>query len=267
MITNQKNYVSIDKIESAVFREVMPENSYFSYSKGRGICGIALVLDGKAIYTFDDGSSRELVAGEAALFSNKISYIFTPKGKKPFSHYIINFSLTEGYSFPSDFLIKPVDIVSFEKKCNHLIELWNSGNPTALLRCTAVLYDLIADVLEQNISEKVGFKSYQRVIPAIHYIDTNYSQSITLDFLAKLCAMSQTSFRRVFSTVCGISPIQYLLDVRIKHALEYLDEGTLTVAEISSLCGFKDVEHFCRTFKKRVGVTPTHAFPHKESLL
>lgn len=266
MITNQRNYVSVNKIDFAVFRETLPGNTYYSYSNGRGICGIAVALKGKATYTFKDGSSRELIAGEAALFSDKISYIITTEADQPFSHYTINFSLTEGYSFPSDLLIKPVDLVPFVKKCERLLELYNSGNPTALLRCTAVLYELIADVLEQNLSESIGSKAYQSVMPAIHYIDTSYSSNITLEFLAKMCAMSETNFRRIFSAVCGISPIQYLIDVRIKHALQYLDEGTLTVAEISVLCGFKDVEYFCRTFKKRIGTTPKKAQASKQTI-
>lgn len=256
MIPSQKNYVSINKIDFAVYRESLPGNTYHSYSNGRGICGIVVALSGKATYTFKDGSSRELFAGEAALFSDKISYIINTNANQPFAHYTINFSLGEGYAFPSDLLIKPIDLVPFSQRCEKLLELWNSGNPTALLRCTAVLYELIADILEQNISENVGSKSYQNIIPAIHYIDTNYASNISLDLLAKMCAMSQTNFRRVFSAVCGISPIQYLINVRMKHAFEYLDEGTLTVAEISVLCGFKDVEHFCRTFKKRTGTTP-----------
>lgn len=255
MVANEKNYVSINQIEFATFRENLPGNIYRSYWNGRGVCGIAVALDGKATYTFKDGTTREIVAGEATLFSDKIAYVVTTESENPFVHYTINFSLSEGYSFPSDILVKPVDLVPFVKKCEQLLELWYSGNPTSRLRCIAVLYELIADILEQNLSESIGSKSYHTVMPAIHYIDINYAENITLESLAKLCAMSQTNFRRVFTAVCGISPIQYLLNVRMNHAKEYLSQGDLTITEVAILCGFKDVEHFCRTFKKRTGLT------------
>lgn len=259
MTSNQTNYFSIDKVDFAVFREGIPGNTYRSYSEGRGVCGIAVALKGKATYTFKDGSTREMVAGDAALFSDKISYIIDSESSAPFCHYTINFSLSDGYSFPSDILIKPVDLFPFVKKCEQLLELWNSGKPTAMMRCTAVLYELIADIMEQTLAEKIGAKNYNAVMPAIHHIDENFASNVTLESLAKMCAMSQTNFRRAFSAVCGTSPIQYLIDVRLKHAMAYLNEGILRVAEISSLCGFKDVEHFCRTFKKKTGMTPKEA--------
>lgn len=254
-----KQYFAINTVDLAVFREAIPGNTYQSYSDGRGVCGIVVALKGKATYTFKDGTTREMVAGEAALFSDKISYIIDSKSSDPFCHYTINFSLVEGYFFPSDMMIKPVDLFPFVQKCEKLLELWNSGKPTALMRCTAVLYELVADIMEQTLSERIGAKNYQAVMPAIHYIDSNYASGITLDSLAKLCAMSRTNFRRAFSTVCGTSPIQYLIDVRIKRAMTYLSEGTLTVAEISALCGFKDVEYFCRIFKNKTGMTPKEA--------
>ena len=70
--------------------------------------------------------------------------------------------------------------------------------------------------------------------------------------------MSETNFRRVFQQVMGISPIEYVINTRINRAKELVRHTDLSVSEISSLCGFKDVEHFCRTFKKRTGVSTSN---------
>ena len=255
MIACEKNYVSVNQIEHAGFKKNLAGNIYGSYQNGRNVCGIVVAISGKATYTFKDGSVKELHAGEAALLSDKLSYIVTSEKDTPFVHYTINFSLTPGFSFPSNIMIKPVNFSSFVKNCELLIKYYYSGTPTSRLRCTAVLYELIADMMEQNLSDSIGSKAYYSVMPAINYIDQNFNTEISIDLLARLCTMSETNFRRVFTTVCGTSPIHYLLDVRIKRAKERLEHSNYTVVEIALLCGFKDVEHFCRSFKKRTGMS------------
>lgn len=255
MDVNEQNDIFINKIELVVCRDNLPGNEYRNYCEGRGICGLVVAISGKSTYILKDGTEWEITAGEAALFSENIAYVIANKGTEPFAHYTINFSLSPGSSFDSDMVIKPVNFSDFAKKCETLLHFWRSGAPTSRLRCTAVLYELIADVLENNLIDSVGAEMYHMVLPAIHYIDENYYMEITLDRLARLCVMSKTNFRRVFSAVCGISPIQYLLEVRIRRANELLQQSSHTVSEIAQLCGFKDVEHFCRTFKKRTGNT------------
>lgn len=255
MAVNEQNDIFVSKIDLAVYRENLPGNEYRNYWEGRGICGLVAAVSGKSTYVLRDGTEWEINAGEAALFSENIAYIITNKGSEPFAHYTVNFSLSPGSSFGTDMVIRPINFSDFIKKCKMLIGFWRSGAPTARLRCMAVLYELIADVLENNLIDSVGAEMYHMVLPAIHYIDENYQSEITIDRLAKLCAMSKTNFRRVFTDVCRTSPIQYLLEVRIRRAWEFLQQSTYTVSEIARLCGFKDVEYFCRTFKKRTGST------------
>lgn len=259
MNLSEQNNISIHKIELAAYRENPPGNEYRSYWEGRGVCGLVVAVSGKSTYIFKDGTTKEIEAGQAALFSDRIAYVISNQGTEYFAHYTINFSLVPGTVFAADMTIKPVNFSAFSSKCADLLRYWHSGAPTARLRCIAVLYELIADVLENNLIVSVGEKNYQTVLPAIHYIDENYASEITLNDLAKLCTMSLTNFRRIFTTVCGISPIQYLLDVRIRRASELLHQSSYSIAEIAQLCGFKDVEYFCRTFKKRKGITASQA--------
>jgi len=253
---NEQNNISIEKIELAVFHRNLPGNSYNSYSEGRGVCGLVVAISGDSTYIFKDGTKQKIYAGQAALFSDKVAYIVTNKNQSPFVHYTINFTLTQDSFFKSDVLIKPINFTEFSEKCECLLNLWNSGEPMSGLRCMSVLYELIADVLENNLITNIGENAYHTVLPAIHYIDENFSSEISISTLARLCVMSDTNFRRVFKAVCGISPIQYLLNVRIRRAKEFLTHHNYSVADVSRLCGFKDVEHFCRTFKKRTGTTP-----------
>lgn len=252
---NEQNDIVISKVELVVHRKNLPGDEYGCYINGRGVCGLIVALRGKAFYVFKDGSEQEIEAGQAIIFSDKVAYIVTTKSDEPFEHYTINFSLASGSFLNSDKAIRPVNFASFERKCNDLFNLWRSGEPASRLRCISVLYDLIADFYQNDIIHIIGREAYNKVLPAIHYIDENYFDEINLDSLAKLCIMSKTNFRRTFHAVFGVSPIQYLLSVRIRRAEELLKHSGYTISQIAEKCGFKDYEYFCRTFKKRIGKT------------
>lgn len=257
MVEFIRNKFSISQIELVFFNHILPNLCYNCFHCGRGSCGLIIAVNGEASYTFRDGSSQKISAGQAALLSDTVAYVATNNGDIPFTHYVINFSLTDDFPFESDIFIKPVNFKDFSQKAEQLLSYWHSGEPMSFLRCMSVLYELIADMLENKLIDNIGANTYHSVLPAIQYIDKNYFTEISVSGLAKLCMMSNTNFRRIFTALCGMSPIQYLLDVRIRHAKEFLSPRDCSVAEIAQKCGFNDVEHFCRTFKKRTGTTPT----------
>jgi len=255
-ISNQ-NRLSIDKIDLIVHHKNPPKDEFRLYANGRGVCGLVVAISGCSTYIFKDGTEKEISAGEAVLFSDKISYIVKNNGDEPFDHYTVNFSISSNSFFDEDMLIRPFNFSKFLNKCESLFKFWQSGEPSAQLRCMSVLYELIADIMENNLIDAIGYEQYSTILPAIHFIDNNFGSNIDIKSLAKLCIMSETNFRRLFTKVCSKSPIQYLLDVRVSRARELLKQSNKTVEEIAHLTGFKDVEHFCRTYKKRTGITPT----------
>jgi two-component system response regulator YesN len=55
----------------------------------------------------------------------------------------------------------------------------------------------------------------------------------------------------------GISLTDYIVNVRINKAMEYLRDPQFTVYEVATKTGFNDEKYFSKVFKKKVGVTPT----------
>jgi len=51
-------------------------------------------------------------------------------------------------------------------------------------------------------------------------------------------------------------PHRYLLEMRIAHAGELLRTTTLSQEDVAAYCGFADIHHFSKAFKRRTGVTP-----------
>jgi AraC-like DNA-binding protein len=68
--------------------------------------------------------------------------------------------------------------------------------------------------------------------------------------------MSYTSFRRLFKQHTGLSPNQYLLDLRIRKAQVLLTNTTLSIQSISEETGFDSSFYFSRFFKQRTGLSP-----------
>ena len=88
------------------------------------------------------------------------------------------------------------------------------------------------------------------------YVEANLDTDIRLDRLAELCGRSTEYFVRLFKATNGISPYQYVLNVRVERARTLLGDETRSIADIALACGFSHQEHFTRMFRRFTGVTP-----------
>ncbi|MBT2289247.1 AraC family transcriptional regulator [Paenibacillus albidus] len=87
------------------------------------------------------------------------------------------------------------------------------------------------------------------------YIESHYTESITLNQLSELTGISKYHLLRVFTRQKGISPYRYLETLRISQAKRLLEQGQLPI-EVAALTGFSDQSHFTNFFKKLIGLTP-----------
>lgn len=89
-----------------------------------------------------------------------------------------------------------------------------------------------------------------------NYLDSNYSENITLDKLAALTHMNKYYLAHAFTKYTGISPINYLLQKRIQEGKSLLESTAYSIAQISSMLGFSSQSYFSQAFKKATGRTP-----------
>lgn len=95
------------------------------------------------------------------------------------------------------------------------------------------------------------------IAPALHYIRTNYMLDFPMDKLAEICELSPTHFRRLFTSIMGFGPLEYLHRIRITHATTMLRTTEQPILDISEDVGFHSISSFNRHFSEIVGMTPS----------
>jgi AraC family transcriptional regulator len=113
--------------------------------------------------------------------------------------------------------------------------------------------------VEGDVQPGPAQASHPRAVSeALRFIHENYSSELSLNEIAKAVNLSPFHVARLFKQSLGVSPHQYLIQLRVDSARSLLSAGSgeRSLAEIASAVGFADQSHLTRHFKRLVGVTP-----------
>ncbi len=110
--------------------------------------------------------------------------------------------------------------------------------------------------MQLNTSERSRLEYRARINRVMDYIENHIEQPIDLAILAGIAHFSPFHFHRIFSTLTGETPNNFLQRIRIeKAAYLLLNRKEITISEIAYSCGFNNASSFSRSFKKHFGVT------------
>jgi AraC-like DNA-binding protein len=96
---------------------------------------------------------------------------------------------------------------------------------------------------------------YIQVRQSKSFMDQHFSEKIELERIASIAFMSRFHFVRIFKRVYGLSPRQYLRDLRINKGKELLKQGR-GISEVCFDVGYDSLPTFCNVFKKATGLSP-----------
>ena len=91
----------------------------------------------------------------------------------------------------------------------------------------------------------------------LNYIDRNIKRGVTLDMAATYVGMSASYFSKFFKKYMGVNFITYVTDRKIEAAKDMLENTDRPVINIAYDLSYSETNYFSKTFKKKVGVTPT----------
>jgi len=126
--------------------------------------------------------------------------------------------------------------------------------------------DEVGHLLARRLSEVVSGRAHKQVcvtardrrraVEAALWIDANSQRDIELEDVARESGVSTFHFLRAFSSVLGVTPHQYLLRSRLRHAARLLTDDDKPVTDVAYDVGFGDLSNFVRTFHRAAGVSP-----------
>ena len=137
---------------------------------------------------------------------------------------------------------------NFQNNVNKVEELY-----TLLLERLLLKQQEIQPEIEAIDSVKSSTKKelYKRLMRAKDYIDSCYSEELSLEYLAEVCCLNQFYLLRHFKSYFKITPRQYIIKKRMEAASQLLVEAApFSVAEICVLVGYNDPSSFSKLFKQ-----------------
>jgi AraC family transcriptional regulator len=93
--------------------------------------------------------------------------------------------------------------------------------------------------------------------PVFQYIHKSLHQQIHMSELATVACLSEKYFITYFKHALGLTPGQYIYQLKMNRARDYLNEKRYTVKEIANLLGYPDPYSFSKAFKKYYSVSPS----------
>jgi AraC-like DNA-binding protein len=126
--------------------------------------------------------------------------------------------------------------------------------------------DEVGHLLAQRLVEVVSGKARKqarvtardrrRAVDAALWLEANSHRGVELDDAARQAGVSPFHFLRLFSSVLGVTPHQYLVRSRLRRAARHLAFDDKPVTEVAYDVGFNDLSNFVRTFHRAAGVSP-----------
>ena len=95
------------------------------------------------------------------------------------------------------------------------------------------------------------------IIQALNYFERHWRDDLSIDGYAAHNRMSSSWFRRQFKQYTGVSPMQYLVSLRITNARNLLENTDYNIAQVADAVGYDNPSYFRRLFYKYTGMTPS----------
>lgn len=242
---------------SCAHRFVEPPNTYIRYANEHRHDRLVCVVSGKC--KFDIFNDNPIIAqnGDIIYIPYNIAYKTEWEPGTKGEIYSINYVMNnmEGHQIT----ICP-EICSFQS-CNHFMtegifkeccKTFESEESGFILKCKYILMKLL-----HIISVNENRENNSKIGKALHYINVNFLDDISITDLASMCNLGECMFRRCFKAETGTSPIKYRNKLRIEKAYELLTNESHSISDVMEMTGFYDASYFNKTFKLYIGTSPS----------
>ena len=256
--------------------DIVNKNFYVDYSENTTIHSTSHFHAGYEICFFEKGSRSyaigqnyyEIIPNTIILIEPYVQH--STKGSVNSSRCVVYFTQDFLKQFFSASIIEEIlksfkkEVVFFDQNDTNVYKLFtkmrsayaqNDIHFTAILLAEILFSVCRTNSVPKRTSEKLSTPSY--IIPlAIGYIAQNINDITNVQTVAEHLNISVSYLSALFKDQIGTPIKQYLIKVRINHAVKQLITTNKSITEIAMECGFNSNTHFSNTFKKHIGTNP-----------
>lgn len=194
-----------------------------------------------------DGVTHTVIAGESFVIPPHIETYYEADARDPWHYSWIGFrmdpSLSEWFSAPVLRARGMRELFLSMRECEH-----SENGRSAFL--AARLWDLLS-LLQEGQEERYG-----HIEKALHFMRAEYMNDISVAQIAARMNLDRSYFSTLFKETLGVSPRQYLIDLRLAKAAELMRDHGESPSTVAVSVGYPDLFHFSKAFKKKYGLSP-----------
>ena len=123
---------------------------------------------------------------------------------------------------------------------------------------TAATAHLIQFYTEQKPTLDINFSNSSRIKQAIEYINAHLNEDLSLEAISSLLGISKYYFCRSFKQETGLTPWQYIIQLRVTAAKRLLVMPNLSITQISLQLGYSTPGQFANFFRQHTGISPSN---------
>jgi len=219
------------------------------------------ILEGKGVF-IRNGLSYELQAGQGFLIIPNTSCEYIADSTDPWKYVYVSFQGADGdalvHNAGLDENNVTFDFPLTDDMVHDIYAMHRAGKKNEAMGYDVIGYFLLVmSRLIRTASAACGEKTGEYYVKrARKYMEDNYAAPIRISDIAAHVRLDRTYLYRLFTQHTGISPSDYLLQIRLTAASRHLENGTLTVREAAANAGFFNMSHFYKKFLEVYGVTP-----------
>ncbi len=233
--------------------------------RGRIDYQILYIASGKGHFFFEDDKEVIVSAGHMVLYRPKEMQKYIYYEEDQTEVYWVHFTggdvknILKTHLFPTkDHVIYSGVVPEYQQVFRKMIQELQLCKSDYENYLSLLLYELLIMVERQQNELKSITSTIQKDIEyATYYFNENYNKDINIDKFAASINMSTCWFIRNFKQYNKITPMAYILSIRIANAQNLLETTSYNVTEIASIIGYDNALYFSRLFKKQTGLSPT----------
>lgn len=156
-----------------------------------------------------------------------------------------------------DYITKPFSATYLKTRIASLLRQRKSLQEIYMAKLTEEKKIAVAEALTPSQPQITPYDE-QFMQKVMEFIEEQMDNAeLTIDEFAEHLMLSRTIFYRKLKSIIGLTPVDFIREVRIKRAAQLIDSGEYNFSQVAYMTGFNDPKYFSKCFKKIVGITPS----------